>query len=298
MRDCIIVGAGPAGLTAATYLRRFHRDIAVFDGGQSRARWIPNSHNCPGFPGGVSGDDLLSRLREQASTYGVRITPSRVISLRQIDQGFQVTDESGAAMQARTVLLATGIVDELPDQPWIERAMACGAMRLCPICDAYEASESRIAMFGPAATTLSHALFLRTYSARVDIAPADGARPAAEDVATAAAADITILPGPVTLDFDGRRCSCVDAEGQAHHYDVVYPVLGSRSESALATRVGAYVDDKGELIVSSHQQTSVEGLYAIGDVVSALNQIAVAVGHAAIAATTIHNSLPRNLAPH
>src|SRR5438270_334356 len=65
--DCAIVGAGPAGLTAATYLARFRRNIHVFDAGNSRARYIPLSHNCPGFPEGVSGAELLQRLRAQAA---------------------------------------------------------------------------------------------------------------------------------------------------------------------------------------------------------------------------------------
>jgi thioredoxin reductase (NADPH) len=296
VHDCIVIGAGPGGLTAATYLRRFHRDVQVLDGGQSRAQWIPKSHNCPGFPDGVSGEELLRRLREQAAGYGVRLTRSRAVTLQCIDGGFEIGDESGGNLRARTVLLATGIVDELPDVPWIERALGCTAVRLCPICDAYEAAGTRIAMYGPAAKILSHALFLRTYTAHVLIAPSDDVALSDEELKTAKAAGIAVLPGPVRLDFDGHRCSCSDADGGVHHVDVVYPVLGSRSQSSLATRVGAKVDDNGELIVSPHQMTSVDGLYAIGDVVSALNQIAVALGHAAIAATAIHNRLPRNLA--
>ena len=68
----IVVGAGPAGLTAATYLARFHRRFAVVDAGESRARWIPASHNCPGFPHGIGGGDLLARLRKQAETFDAR----------------------------------------------------------------------------------------------------------------------------------------------------------------------------------------------------------------------------------
>ena len=64
--DCLIIGAGPAGLTAATYLARFHRRSLVVDAGSSRARWIPTSHNCPGFPFGVAGPKLLEKLRAQA----------------------------------------------------------------------------------------------------------------------------------------------------------------------------------------------------------------------------------------
>ena len=80
--DCLVIGAGPAGLTAATYLARFHRRIALVDAGASRARWIPTSHNCPGFPSGVGGNELLARLRAQTETYGVQAVPARIDSLR------------------------------------------------------------------------------------------------------------------------------------------------------------------------------------------------------------------------
>src|SRR3954469_25393959 len=76
--DCVIVGAGPAGLTAATYLARFRRHIALVDGGSSRASYIPRSHNYPGFPGGISGQQLLERLGEQAGRYGVQVTHALV----------------------------------------------------------------------------------------------------------------------------------------------------------------------------------------------------------------------------
>jgi thioredoxin reductase (NADPH) len=69
--DVLVVGAGPAGLTAATYLARFHRRFALVDAGKSRARWIPTSHNCPGFPHGIGGDALLDKLRAQAEGFGV-----------------------------------------------------------------------------------------------------------------------------------------------------------------------------------------------------------------------------------
>jgi thioredoxin reductase (NADPH) len=84
------------------------------------------------------------------------------------------------------------------------------------------------------------------------------------------------------------------AHADAQDFDTLYPVLGADAQSDLATAFGARVDSNGELIVDDQQQTSVDGLYAIGDVVSALNQISVAVGHAAIAATAIHNRLPNN----
>ena len=77
IHDCLVIGAGPAGLVAATYLARFRRHVAVVDAGNSRAALIPTSHNCPGFPLGVSGPRLLQRMREQAVNYGVHVQPGR-----------------------------------------------------------------------------------------------------------------------------------------------------------------------------------------------------------------------------
>ena len=288
-RDCILMGAGPAGLTAAMYLRRFHRDPLVLDAGNSRARWIPESRNCPGFPQGLSGVDLLQRLHDQARQYDVDVVTAEATAITR-DGGFLVDTADGRRFAAACVVVATGIVDRLPAMDDVEQAVASGAIRLCAICDAYEETDHRIATFGPPADALAHAVFLRAYSARVT-AIADGADFDAAQRAQAAAGGIALLHG-TGLAFDGRRCLCRDADGHEHAFDTVYPVMGSRSRSTLATALGAEVDEGGELRVDRAQMTSVDGLYAIGDVVSALNQIAVAYGHAAVAATAIHNRLP------
>ena len=107
--DCLIVGAGPAGLVAATYLTRFHRRIAVVDAGSSRARWIPSSHNCPGFPFGVSGEDLLAKLRTQAEGFGAPITRGRIVRIERRADGFVALDDHSRAYRSSCVLLATGM---------------------------------------------------------------------------------------------------------------------------------------------------------------------------------------------
>lgn len=279
--DCLIVGAGPAGLVAATYLARFRRRIAVVDAGASRARWIPTSHNCPGFPLGVSGTTLLARLREQAEGHGVVVTHGRIASLAREPRGadacgFVARDAAGEAWRAATVILATGIVDRLPEVDGgpgaLAAAIEAGTLRLCAVCDGYEARDSRIAVLGPGEEAQRHADFLRTFSRTVDAIDSNA-------------------PYRLACDPGGCRVDC--GEG-TREYDTLYPVLGGDSQSQLAQALGAAVDEEGALRTDAHQQTSVDGLYAIGDVVSALNQIAVAVGHAAIAATAVHNRLPRN----
>src|SRR3978361_599483 len=93
--DCLIIGGGPAGLTAATYLARYKRNVVVFDSGESRASLIPKSHNYPGFTNGISGNDLLSRLREQATSYRVTITTSRITDLIRRGSAFSAYYDGG-----------------------------------------------------------------------------------------------------------------------------------------------------------------------------------------------------------
>jgi len=287
MIDVAIVGGGPAGLTAAVYLRRFHRSCLVFDDGQSRARWIPESNNCPGFPGGISGVDLLERLRRQADDARVLVQRSRVERIARVPgDGFAVHAD-GRTWTARMVFIATGLRDRLPG-PWAEQALACGALRLCPICDAYEANDARIGVYGPSADVGSHASFLRSFSADVSALPADGGDGGA-DGAAARAAGVRWLGGGELL-FDGERCSYRTGADVAT-FDTVYSFLGF--DTSVPTEGLAITRTRGgEISVDRHQQTDTPGLYAIGDIVGGLNQISVAVGQAAAAATHAHGALP------
>lgn len=292
--DCAVIGAGPAGLTAALYLARFRRSVIVFDGGPSRAQWIPESQNCPGFPGGISGHRLLERLRAQLAGYDARICAKRVESLEEHEGGFLLIDADGHAITACTVLLATGIIDMLPDAYWVEAAIGVGALRLCPVCDGFEASDQRIAVYGSGESALNHAEFLRTYSADVALVCSDGQRLDDAQSRRAASLGVRVIPQSGDLRFDGHRCSFGMADGTREAFDSVYMFLGCQAQSRLAQNVGAESDDDGALRVGRDQMTTVEGLYAAGDVVSALHQISVAVGHSGVAATAIHKALDSN----
>jgi thioredoxin reductase (NADPH) len=291
--DCLIVGAGPAGLTAAIYLARFRRRVAVVDGGNSRASLIPVSRNYPGFPEGIPGDELLRRLREQAAQFGVEIRRGLIDSLQAGPDGFAAA-MNGASIAARNVLLATGIVDKEPEMRGLREAIAAGCIRLCPICDAYDVIGRSLAVYGPASTAYSHAIFLRTYSKRVTLIVPPGDAPLAADARAALErAGVTFVEEPVAemlMTGEGKAAARFQ-DGRQAVFDVIYPALGCRPRNELAAPLGARLNDIGELVVDGHQQTTVPGLYAAGDVVDALNQISVATGQAAIAATAIHNRL-------
>src|SRR5579884_2907019 len=124
--DALIIGAGPAGLVAATYLHRFRRAVRIVDAGDSRASWIPVSHNLPGFPDGVTGPDLLARLRAQAERHGARIARGQVARLDTIPDGFIAVLEEGGTISARRVLLATGCMDISPALPAAREAVRAG----------------------------------------------------------------------------------------------------------------------------------------------------------------------------
>ncbi|HUQ29868.1 MAG TPA: NAD(P)/FAD-dependent oxidoreductase [Usitatibacter sp.] len=291
--DCLVIGAGPAGLTAAVYLARFRRSLAVIDNAQSRASLIPRSHNCPGYPDGIVGTDLLERLRAQAQRYGVRIDHALVEKLERADGGF-ITDRGGEKIFARKVLIATGIVDKEPEMKNLKEAIHEGCIRLCPICDAYDVIDRRIAVYGPPNVAWPHAAWLRTYSGNVDFLVPNGCdSPDEKAVRGLADAGITLIAEPVVEMFmtEAKRSAARTQSGKVLEYDVIYPSLGSRPRSELAARLGAKLSESGEIVVDNHQHTTVPGLYAAGDVVDALNQISVGMGQAAIAATDMHNSL-------
>lgn len=296
MLDCLIIGAGPAGLTAATYLARYRRNIGILDAGSPRAALIPTTHNFPAFPNGVSGEHLLARLREQAAVHGVEVTEARVDSLLRQGEGF-IARAGSQAWGARTVILATGLRDQHPDFPGLREATLAGLVRWCPICDGFDVIDKSIAVLAPAGPGLGHALFLRTFSRDVTLLALPGAGLDADEVARMEAAGVAMTGDAVVAIDPMPQQDCVEvvfAGGARRRFDVVYPMQGCSIQAELATTLGAECQKDGDLLVDDNLCTSVPGLYAIGDVTSAINQISVATGQAAIAATAIHRLLPPN----
>lgn len=291
--DAVVIGAGPAGLTAGVYLGRFRRRFLVVDGGDPRASWIPISHNHPGFPDGIAGVDLLARLREQAERYGATIVEDRVERLEQTNDGFLVHLET-ERLRARKVLLATGLKDNEPKLGDIFDAVQRRLIRICPICDGYECIGQSVGIVGSSEKGAREAVFMRTYSDRVSLIHVGEPRTLPEEARRLLAeAGIDVVETSInTVHIEDDRIAAFDFEdGVVRRFDVIYSALGTTPQGMLAEDLGAKTDDVGSLIVNSHQMTTVEGLYAAGDLVRGLNQMTVAEAEAAIAATGIHNAL-------
>ena len=288
--DVLVIGAGPAGLTAATYLARFRRRVLVADGGAPRACWIPVSHNLPGFPQGISGEAIIRRMTEQALEFDALIEPGRVEALKRDGEGFRA-QLNGREVRARAVLLATGVIDHHPDLPGVERAIERALVRICPICDGYEAIDKAVAIIGRDDRGVREAAFLRTYSDRVTLIHVGPAEALTEEDELRRMG-VELIRAPIdNVRLEGDRVTALSWGGTFRIFDLVYSALGTAPNAELARALGARTGEDGCMIVDARQATSVPGLYAAGDVVRGLNQIAVAGAEAAIAATAIHNVL-------
>jgi thioredoxin reductase (NADPH) len=292
--DCLVIGAGPAGLAAAIYLGRFRHQFVVIDGGRSRARQIPLSHNFPGFPDGIRGTDLLARMRLQASAYGAAVVSGVINKVEKASEHSFYASSEGEAFLTRSILLATGVVDEQPSLPGLHTAIQRGLLRYCPVCDGFEAIDRRVGVLGRGATGLAEALFLRTYTPHITLLTlGQSVHFTLEQSEQAREAGLRVIEDPIAelaLANDGIQAVTMGS-APTYRFDVMYSALGSSPRSELARQLGAAQDDQSCIVVDKHQRTSVDGLYAAGDVVQGLDQITVALGHAAIAACAIHNRL-------
>lgn len=293
--DCLIIGGGAAGLTSAVYLGRYRRRALLLDAGGSRLQWIPRTRNVPGFPDGIEGPELLARMREHARRYGVASERTTVQRLEKLEDGsFRVQAESGR-WRARFVLLATGARDVLPEVEGIVPAVKAGQVRFCPVCDGFETQGQRVAVLGRAGHGLRESLFVSGFGNQVTwLAMETQQDVETPELAQLRAAGVRLAPSaPRRIDCGvgdvGVRVELQD--GQVLEFDTLYPALGLEHQCGLATALGARVVPNGQLEVDAHQQTTLDGLYAAGDVSVDLNQISVAAGHAAIASTAIHNRL-------
>jgi thioredoxin reductase (NADPH) len=293
--EVIVIGAGPSGLTAALYLARYRRDVLVIHDGNSRALRIPKTHNAPGFPEGITGPDLIERMTRHAAEFGARIEEDEVTGLERAGQGFLLTASSERQWESRAVILASGIFLNQVDLPHDlhEQAIEWGVLRYCPVCDGYEHSDARIGIIGCDSDGAAEALFLRQYSEDITLMPLSHPELSAEQQAEMEEAGIAVEMGALTALEPREDRMDVRLEGRdaSLSFDVIYPALGSRPRAELAAGLGIALKEEGCVPAGSEKDSGIPGFFAAGDVVEGLDQISVAMGHGALAATKAHNWL-------
>jgi thioredoxin reductase (NADPH) len=255
------------------------------------------THNVLGFSRGIRGPNLLNVLREQADQYGARRISGQIDSLQRQADGSLVGLWQEGQVSAAKVLIATGGLDVEPQIKDVEKLVEAGIIRHCPICDAYEATGKRIALVAYGKCRTKEALLLRGYTSDLTVLTlGNAAEISPHDRAILEAAGIRLILHPMerlTRERD-KIAAWSSKEPNPLYFDAIYSALGMHLRSELAVSAGAEIDDEGAVLTDRHQQTTVPGLYAAGDVdvVHGLSQVSVAAGQAAIASTAINGGLP------
>lgn len=295
--DILIVGAGPAGLTAGMYLARYRRKVRIVHDGRSRALWVPRSHNIPGFPDGIVGADLIARMSDHAARFGAEIVEGRVVEIaRDEDRAlFRARLDSGAVIGARGLILATGVDTNLAklDSGDHQAAVRSGVLRYCAICDGFEHSDERIAVLGSDLHGAAEAMFLRQYSSNITLIPKWQVALTDKQRGELDASGVDVLEGRV-LRLDATEEAMfvtIEDEAAPRRFDTLYPAFGSTPRSELAAMLGPLTDPNGCIPFSAFSDGLLPGVYAAGDVLEGLDQISVATGQGAMAATRLHNWL-------
>lgn len=291
--DVVVIGAGPAGLTAALYLARYRRKVLVVHDGKSRALRIPMTHNAPGFPEAISGSDLVERMTRHVAEHGAPIEKAGITNIARSAARFRIKAADGREWEGRALILASGILLNQVDlaHEVHEAAISAGVLRYCPICDGYEHTNHRIGVIGCDSDGAAEALFLRQYSSDITLMPLSHSELSEEQAAEMAKAGIVVKAGALTALEPHRDRMDVHLEGQngSLSFDVIYPALGYRPRAELAEQIGIELEEGGCVPARSVRESSVPGFFAAGDVVEGLDQISVAMGHGAMAATSAHN---------
>jgi thioredoxin reductase (NADPH) len=290
--DVIIVGGGIAGLSAAIYLGRAQRKTLIVDSGKSLASWEPHVENFLGFPDSISGDELLSRGKQQCEKYGVAFEQDEIHRATRSEGQFQLTGKK-TDYRAKRVLLATGLYHLPPDVPGVKECLG-NSMFFCKDCDAFRVRTRRIAIIGRNNEAVEYALGMLLFSSCVVVA-SNGKTPHWDEIHTAWMKEYEIPLYPQRIidvqHKEGQLFALTFENGECMAADCVFTTRGDIYYNELARQLGAELDAEGQTVVNALQETSIPGLYAAGCITPANCQMIVAAGQGATAAQAINRDL-------
>jgi len=294
--DAVIVGAGPAGLTCAIFLGRYRRRVLVIDEGKPRNYASRGIHGFLGQHGILPGE-LLTRGREEASNAGVEFCDARATKIEQVGDIFEVTTNANDhAVRARRIVLAYGLRDTLPDIPNIEEYYG-RSVHHCPDCDGYEARDKRIGVIAWGTGAVALALKLLQWSDDVVIFTHGHEREWDDELNSKLLAEqITVKTEKIAALEGGGGCveNAVLSTGERVPVRALFFSIHVERTCDLAEKLGCEcATDPGEpdIVVDEHRHTTVEGVWAVGDVVAGSKLAVTAAAGGAIAAIAINKSL-------
>ena len=297
--EVVVVGGGPAGLTAALYTTRLGHETALVDRGGGRAAMMLDTHNVIGVTEDVSGNEFLATASEQIQAYGADRHRDMVTGAeRTADGRFRLTGGDGAYVADR-IVLATGFSDGRPEPPLPRTGRG---LHYCLHCDAYMFVDEPVYVMGHGDSAAYVAMIMLNFTDEVDLLTR-GAEPTwgDETAELLAAHPVDVIETDVTgieKDEDGWLEAFAFADGDRREYRGGFAMYGSEYNTDLFEQLGCELNDDGTVSVDDHGRTSVEGVHAVGDVVPGHNQIPVAMGQGAKAGIAVHMDLrefPRDL---
>ncbi len=289
--DVVIVGAGPAGLSAALVLGRCLRKVVVVDDERPRNYAAVASH---GFftRDGIPPQELRRLGRAQLRPYGVRLLRERAVKARKLANGtFQIRLQGGARLLGRRMLVATGLRDRLPEIPGFKALYGRGVHH-CPYCDGWEVRGRQLASLGSGAAAAEEALALKTWSDSVVLLTHGPPRLSPALLARLGRNGIRVHPERVLrLEARDGRLARVVLEGGPLEVDALFFQPRPEQRCVIASDLGCLFNRHGTIKTGRREETNVEGLFAAGDASRDLQQISVAVAEGAKAAIALNRSL-------
>ncbi len=291
--DAVIVGGGPAGLSAALILGRCRRRVLICDLGKPRNF---ASHALHGFltRDGIEPAELLRIGREQLEQYGVEMILREVTDAAVTSDGFRITLGDGRVVSARKLLLASGVVDRLPD---FEGAAEMYGRSLfhCPYCDGWESKDLPLAAYGTDRDAYGLALSLKTWSADVALCTGGAATLLPRDRSRLARLGIPIREERIVRleGEDGRLRRIVFASGEPLERGAMFFKTGQHQRSHLAERLGCEFNDRGTVRTDRFEGSCVPGLYVAGDASEDVQLVVVAAAEGAKAGFAINKTLQK-----
>jgi thioredoxin reductase len=290
--DVIIVGAGPAGLSAALVLARACRRVLVFDHGHPRNASAVHMH---GYltRDGVAPHDFRAFAREELARYPeVRIVDVEVTSARAGEGGFEVTTLDDRQFTSKKLLLATGVVDNVPDVPGLKELYGKSVFH-CPYCDGYELRGQPLAVYGCDERGYGLALELTGWSDDIALVSDGPCGIDAAGLARLAKRRITVREEKVVRleGRDGRLERIIFDSGEPLERRALFFTTGQAQRSHLADSLGCEFNDKGTVRTGPYESTHLNGLYVAGDASRAVQWVIVAAAEGAEAAYSINQDL-------